>query len=69
MIEVIIQTAGLIVLGVLWRLFTPQGLEADVLRRSLTTLVYVLAATLYFCMSFPLAQVVNKLEEKRRSWQ
>ncbi len=34
-----------------------------------TTLVYVLAAMLYFCMSFPLAQVVNKLEEKRRSWQ
>ncbi|MGD2187839.1 MAG: amino acid ABC transporter permease [Desulfobacterales bacterium] len=34
-----------------------------------TTLVYVLAASLYFCMSFPLAQVVNKLEEKRRSWQ
>lgn len=34
-----------------------------------TTLVYVLAATIYFCMSFPLAQVVNKLEEKRRSWQ
>lgn len=36
------QTAGLIVCGVLWRLFTPQGLEADVLRRSLTGLVYVL---------------------------
>jgi ABC-type amino acid transport system permease subunit len=34
-----------------------------------TTLVYVLAAALYFCMSFPLAQVVNKLEEKRRLWQ
>ncbi len=34
-----------------------------------TTLVYVLAAMIYFCMSFPLAQVVNKLEEKRRSWQ
>jgi predicted permease len=40
--DVIMQTAGLIVCGVLWRLFTPQGLEADVLRRSLTTLVYVL---------------------------
>jgi His/Glu/Gln/Arg/opine family amino acid ABC transporter permease subunit len=34
-----------------------------------TTLIYVLAALLYFCMSFPLAQVVNKLEERRRSWQ
>jgi His/Glu/Gln/Arg/opine family amino acid ABC transporter permease subunit len=34
-----------------------------------TTLVYVLAAVIYFCMSFPLAQAVNRLEEKRRSWQ
>jgi His/Glu/Gln/Arg/opine family amino acid ABC transporter permease subunit len=34
-----------------------------------TTLVYVLAAILYFCLSFPLAQVVRRLEEKRRSWQ
>jgi His/Glu/Gln/Arg/opine family amino acid ABC transporter permease subunit len=34
-----------------------------------TTLVYVLAAILYFCLSFPLAQLVNRLEEKRRSWQ
>jgi His/Glu/Gln/Arg/opine family amino acid ABC transporter permease subunit len=34
-----------------------------------TTLIYVLAAILYFCMSFPLAQVVNRLEERRRSWQ
>jgi predicted permease len=42
MYEVILQTAGLILCGVLWRHFTPQGLEADVLRRSLTTLVYVL---------------------------
>lgn len=42
MYEVILQTAGLIICGVLWRLFTPQGLEADVLRRSLTGLVYAL---------------------------
>lgn len=34
-----------------------------------TTLIYALAAILYFCMSFPLAQVVNRLEERRRSWQ
>ena len=34
-----------------------------------TTLVYVLAAIIYFCMSFPLSQVVNRLEERRRSWQ
>lgn len=42
MYEVILQTAGLIVCGVLWRIITPQGLEADVLRRSLTGLVYAL---------------------------
>ncbi len=42
MYDVILQTAGLIICGVLWRLFTPQGLEADVLRRSLTGLVYAL---------------------------
>lgn len=42
MYQVIIQTAGLIACGVLWQLFTPQGLKADVLRRSLTGLVYVL---------------------------
>lgn len=42
MYEVIGQTALLILCGVLWRFFTPQGLSADVLRNSLTTLVYVL---------------------------
>jgi predicted permease len=42
MYEVIGQTAILIVCGVLWRVFTPQGLDADTLRNSLTTLVYVL---------------------------
>ncbi len=42
MYEVILQTGGLILCGVLWRLFTPQGLEADVLRRNLTGLVYAL---------------------------
>ena len=34
-----------------------------------TTLVYVLAAALYFCLSFPLSRVVRRLEEKRRAWQ
>lgn len=34
-----------------------------------TTLIYGLAAMIYFCMSFPLAQLVNRLEQKRRSWQ
>ncbi len=42
MYEVIGQTAILILCGVLWRLFRPQGLDADTLRNSLTTLVYVL---------------------------
>jgi len=42
MYEVIGQAAILIVCGVLWRVFTPQGLDADALRNSLTTLVYVL---------------------------
>lgn len=34
-----------------------------------TTLVYVLAAALYFCLSFPLARVVDGLERAQRSWQ
>lgn len=42
MYEVIGQAAILIVCGVLWRLFTPQGLDADTLRNSLTSVVYVL---------------------------
>lgn len=42
MYEVIGQATVLIVLGVLWRMTTPQGLDADTLRNSLTTLVYVL---------------------------
>lgn len=42
MYNVFIQTALLILFGVLWRRFSPQGLDADTLRRSLTTLVYVL---------------------------
>jgi predicted permease len=42
MYEVIGQAAILILCGVLWRVITPQGLDADTLRHSLTTLVYVL---------------------------
>lgn len=42
MYEVIGQAGILILCGVLWRFFSPQGLDADTLRNSLTTLVYVL---------------------------
>ena len=34
-----------------------------------TTLIYILVAGLYFCLSFPLARVVDRLERRRRSWQ
>jgi His/Glu/Gln/Arg/opine family amino acid ABC transporter permease subunit len=34
-----------------------------------TTLVYVLAAALYFCLSFPLARLVNRFERRQRAWQ
>lgn len=34
-----------------------------------TTLVYSLVAILYFCLSFPLARIVNRLEARRKSWQ
>ena len=42
MIDVILQTGALILCGVLWRIFRPMGLAAHTLRRSLTSLVYVL---------------------------
>ncbi|SCZ52070.1 AEC family transporter [Thiohalomonas denitrificans] len=42
MIDVVIQAGALILLGVLWRVWSPSGLEGDTLRHSLTTLVYVL---------------------------
>lgn len=34
-----------------------------------TTIIYALAAILYFCLSFPLTRIVGVLEKKRRSWQ
>ena len=33
-----------------------------------TPLIYLLVAILYFCLTFPLARLVNHLERKRRSW-
>ena len=34
-----------------------------------TTFVYILAALLYFCLSFPLARLVEHFERKQRAWQ
>jgi len=34
-----------------------------------TTLVYVLAAALYFCLSFPLARMVERFERRQSAWQ
>lgn len=34
-----------------------------------TTLIYVLAAALYFCLSFPLARIVDRFERRQRVWQ
>ena len=34
-----------------------------------TTLVYILAALLYFCLSFPLARLVDGFERRQRAWQ
>lgn len=42
MFEVIAQAGILMVCGVLWRVYAPLGLSGDVLRNSLTSLVYVL---------------------------
>lgn len=42
MLTTILQMAALIVCGVGWRFFTPLGMGADQMRKSLTSLVYVL---------------------------
>ncbi|MDH3377539.1 MAG: amino acid ABC transporter permease [Gammaproteobacteria bacterium] len=34
-----------------------------------TTFVYILAALLYFCLSFPLARLVERFERRQRAWQ
>lgn len=34
-----------------------------------TTFVYILAALLYFCLSFPLARLVDGFERRQRAWQ
>lgn len=33
-----------------------------------TTLTYILAAALYFCLSFPLARLVERFERRQRAW-
>lgn len=34
-----------------------------------TTFIYVLAALLYFALSFPLARMVNRFEQRQKAWQ
>ena len=34
-----------------------------------TTFVYILAALLYFCLSFPMARLVDGFERRQRAWQ
>ncbi len=34
-----------------------------------TTLIYTLAAALYFCLSFPLARLLGRFERRQRAWQ
>lgn len=34
-----------------------------------TTFVYILAALLFFCLSFPLSRLVARLERRQRAWQ
>lgn len=34
-----------------------------------TTFVYILAALIYFCLSFPLARLVGNFERRQRAWQ
>jgi His/Glu/Gln/Arg/opine family amino acid ABC transporter permease subunit len=34
-----------------------------------TTFIYILAALLYFCLSFPLARLVDGFERRQRAWQ
>jgi len=34
-----------------------------------TTFVYILAALIYFCLSFPLARLVEQFERRQRAWQ
>ncbi len=34
-----------------------------------TTFIYILAALLYFALSFPLARMINRFEQRQRAWQ
>ena len=33
------------------------------------TIIYILAALLYFCLSFPLARIVDRFERNQKVWQ
>ena len=34
-----------------------------------TTFIYILAAMIYFCLSFPLARLVSRFERRQKAWQ
>lgn len=42
MFDVILQAGGLIICGIFWQIFTPQGIETVTMRHSLSAFVYVL---------------------------
>ena len=46
-------------------LFRARNLTSETFE---TPLIYLLVAILYFCLTFPLARVVDRLERQRRSW-
>lgn len=46
-------------------LFRARNLTSETFE---TPLIYLLVAILYFCLTFPLARLVDRLERKRRSW-
>lgn len=46
-------------------LFRARNLTSETFE---TPLIYLLVAILYFCLTFPLARAVDRLERRRRSW-
>ncbi len=46
-------------------LFRARNLTSETFE---TPLIYLLVAVLYFCLTFPLARLVDRMERRRRSW-